>query len=154
MAMQLTSEAFGEGEPIPAVHGCEGSDQSPPLAWSGIPTGTHSLVLICDDPDAPGGPFAHWAIYDIPPEVTSLEAGHSTPDAPSSYPEGVNDFGRAAWGGPCPPTGHGTHHYHFRILALGVTQLDVADDAHVTDVEKAAREHILDEARLTGVYER
>jgi len=154
MAMRLTSPAFAEGEPIPAEHSCDGADQSPPLAWEGIPEGTQGFALICDDPDAPGGTFAHWAIHDIPAEVTSLESGHSTPDRPSRFPEGTNDFGRAAWGGPCPPPGHGPHHYHFRILALGVPRLEVPEGARVPDVEQTARNHVLDEARLVGLYER
>ncbi len=154
MAMRLTSTAFGEGEPIPAEHSCEGSDRSPPLQWQGAPEGTQSFALVCDDPDAPGGTFAHWAIYDIPAEVTYLESGHSAPDGPSRYPEGTNDFGRAAWGGPCPPPGHGPHQYHFRVLALGVTSLDSPDGTRVPEVERMARDHVLDEARLVGLYER
>ena len=154
MAMTLSSEAFGEAEPIPTVHTCEGEDQSPPLSWSGAPEGTQSFALICDDPDAPGGTFAHWAVYDIPADVGYLESGHSNPQRSSPYKEGVNDMGRASWGGPCPPEGHGTHHYHFRILALGSVRLDVPEGAKVPEVESAAREHVLDEARLIGIYER
>ena len=152
--MQLTSEAFAEGEPIPREYTCDGDDRSPPLAWDGAPQGAHSFAVICDDPDAPGGTFAHWAVFDIPADVGYLEAGHSRPHAPSQYSEGANDFGRAAWGGPCPPNGHGTHHYHFRVLALGVTSLDLAEGAPVPEVEQAARQHVLDEARLMGIYER
>lgn len=154
MVMRLTSPAFGEGEPIPAEHSCEGSDRSPPLQWEGIPEGAQSVTLICGDPDAPGGTFAHWAIYDIPIEVGYLEGGHSAPDRPSRFPEGTNDFGRAAWGGPCPPPGHGPHPYHFRILALGVSRLEAPEGARVAEVEQAARAHVLDEARLVGLYER
>ncbi|MFB6261306.1 MAG: YbhB/YbcL family Raf kinase inhibitor-like protein, partial [Thiohalorhabdaceae bacterium] len=87
------------------------------MSWSGAPEGTQSFALICDDPDAPGGTFAHWAVYDIPADVGYLESGHSNPQRSSPYKEGVNDMGRASWGGPCPPEGHGTHHYQFRILA-------------------------------------
>lgn len=154
MTMTLTSEAFGEGEAIPSVYTCDGSDRSPPLAWSGAPEPTRSFVILCDDPDAPGGTFAHWAIYDIPAEVDRLEAGHSTPASPGDYPEGVNHMGRASWGGPCPPQGHGTHHYHFRLLALGVSRLEVVLGAKVAEVERAARAHLLEEVHLTGTYRR
>ncbi len=155
MAMQLSSYAFAEGEPIPKEYTCDGSNQSPPLQWEGAPNGTHSFAVICDDPDAPGGTFAHWGAYNIPAEVAYLEAGHSSPHSPSRYyQEGTNDFGRRAWGGPCPPPGHGTHHYHFRILALGVPTLEVPEGASVPEMEQAARRHVLDEARLVGLYER
>ncbi len=152
--MRLTSTAFGEGEPIPREHTCDGPDRSPPLAWEDIPTGVHSFALICDDPDAPGGTFAHWAIFDIPADVGYLEADHSSPRNPSPYPEGANDFGRSAWGGPCPPRGHGTHHYHFRVLALGAPRLEVEAGTPVPAVERAARRHVIDEARLIGTFER
>lgn len=154
MAMTLTSEAFREAEAIPPEYTCDGEDRSPPLAWSGAPAGTQSFAIICDDPDAPGGTFAHWAIYDIPADATYLEAGHSTPADPGAYPEGVNDMDRASWGGPCPPVDHGTHHYHFRVLALGVGRLAIPENAKVPEVEQAARAHVLDEARLMGTYER
>jgi len=152
--MRLTSDAFEEDEPIPREYTCEGQGQSPPLRWLGAPNGTRSVAIVCDDPDAPGGPFGHWAIYDIPADVTHLAAGHSRPDRPSPYPEGVNDMGWASWGGPCPPAGHGTHHYHFRILALGVDRLGLEPGARVAEVERAVRAHGLDEARLIGTYER
>lgn len=101
-----------------------------------------------------GGTFGHWAIYDIPAEVAHLETGHSRPDRPSPYPEGANDLGWASWGGPCPPVGHGSHRYRFRVLAFGVDRLGLGQGTNVAEVERAARGHDLGEARLTGTYER
>ena len=154
MSLHLYSEVFANDELIPTEYTCDGRDLSPPLEWAGAPEGTRSFALICDDPDAPGGTFAHWAIYNLPDDVTFLEGGHSSRNGPSPYPEGANDFGRNAYGGPCPPAGHGVHHYRFRLLALDTAELDVPVEAAVADVESAARRHSLAEAQLVGHYER
>ncbi|MFP4559943.1 MAG: YbhB/YbcL family Raf kinase inhibitor-like protein [Thiohalorhabdus sp.] len=154
MSLTLLSGVFRHDHHIPAKYTCDGEDTSPPLEWAGIPEGTRSLALVCDDPDAPGGTFHHWAVWDLPPETTFLEEGFSSPGAPGRFPEGTNDFGRPAYGGPCPPGGHGTHHYHFRLLALDVDHLDLPADATVTQVEEAARGHVLAETELVGHYER
>ena len=154
MSLHLYSEVFAQNEHIPPKYTCDGDDVSPPLEWAGAPEGTQSYALICDDPDAPGGTFAHWAVCAIPAEVTFLPGGHSDRNRPGTYTEGVNDFGRASYGGPCPPAGHGPHRYQFRLLALDTPALDLDGDAKVADVEAAARKHMLAEAELVGHYER
>lgn len=118
MVMRLTSSAFEDGGAIPAPYTCEGADQSPPLAWEGLPEGTRSLVLIVDDPDAPD-PAAprmvwdHWLLYNLPPESGGLPEGVRGPDLPVGTLEGVNSWGRLGYGGPCPPIGR---HRYFHIL--------------------------------------
>lgn len=142
---KLTSEAFGEGQTIPTIFTCDGADQSPPLAWSDPPDGTRSFALVVDDPDAPSGTFRHWGAYDIPASARS-PAG--------DFPQAVNDFGTSGYGGPCPPKGHGPHRYRFKLIALDVDKLDVANSAKVQDVEAAAEKHLVGRAELTGKYER
>lgn len=152
--MEIHSPAFGEGEAIPVRYTCEGEDLSPPVAWSGVPEGAQSLALICDDPDAPGGTFSHWAVFDMPPSLEGLAEGYSRPDKPGTYGTGINDFDRPGYGGPCPPTGHGTHHYHFRLLALDVDRLELGSEYAVADLEKRLRAHLLAETELVGIYAR
>jgi len=154
MSLHLYSEVFANDESIPVAFTCDGHDHSPPLEWAGAPAGTRSFALVCDDPDAPGGTFGHWAVFDMPPEVTFLPGGHSSRNVASPYPEGTNDFGRASYGGPCPPAGHGPHRYQFRLLALDTGSLKVAEGAKVAEVEAAARANLLAEAQLVGYYER
>jgi len=105
--MKLVSSAFADGAAIPRRFTCDGENLSPPLQWSGAPAGTRSLVLLCDDPDAPAGTWHHWAVYDLPPTVTELAegAGQNTKKKLA-----FNDFRKAGYGGPCPPHGHGPHH--------------------------------------------
>jgi hypothetical protein len=152
--MEIHSPAFGDGEPIPQRYTCDGEDISPPLAWSDVPEGTQSLALICDDPDAPGGTFAHWAVFDMPPDLDGLPEGYSSPAKPGGYGTGSNDFGRPGYGGPCPPNGHGVHHYHFRLLALDADRLELDDSHSVAELEARLREHLLMERELVGTYER
>ncbi|MEQ8968132.1 MAG: YbhB/YbcL family Raf kinase inhibitor-like protein [Azospirillaceae bacterium] len=153
MTMTLTSTAFGDGERIPVRHTCDGRDVSPSMAWSGVPKNAKSLVLICDDPDAPRNTFAHWAVFDMPPDKAGLEEGYGN-GKPSDARQALNDFGNEGWGGPCPPVDHGVHHYSFRLLALGTPNLDLPADADCRQVEEAAMPHVLAEAELTGLYER
>jgi Raf kinase inhibitor-like YbhB/YbcL family protein len=108
--LRLTSPAFGNGQPIPPEYTCVGDDVSPPLAWAGVPGGTAELALVVRDPDADG--FIHWVIAGLPPDGTGLARG----DPPSQAVQGLNDFGRQGWSGPCPPSG--THNYDFRLYAL------------------------------------
>lgn len=153
--MELHSENFRSDEPIPAAHTCEGKNHSPHLAWTDVPVGTRSLALIVDDPDAPSGTFAHWGIYDIPAEMTHLDEGFTRQDAESlAIRQVVNDFSRIGYEGPCPPRGHGIHHYRFRLLALDVEHLDLSVRANCRELEEAARPHILGRARMTGTYSR
>ena len=150
--MTLTSPAFHDGEPIPRRYTCDGADVSPALAWSGAPAETESYALICDDPDAPGGTWVHWVLYDLPPSVTALDEGIASVDRPDSGGvSGTNDFGRLGYGGPCPP--RGTHRYYFRIYALD-TILDLPPGATRRQLLRAIDGHIVAEARLMGTYER
>ena len=150
MVFVLTSPAFKNGAPIHEHYTCDGADASPPLSWSGAPAGTKSFALLCDDPDAPGGTWHHWAVYGIPASATNL---------PESYPptkpgQAINDFGRPGYGGPCPPRGNGPHRYRFRLLALKVETLDFAKAPRCLEVEPKARPHILATAELVGTYSR
>ncbi|HLE13710.1 MAG TPA: YbhB/YbcL family Raf kinase inhibitor-like protein, partial [Anaerolineales bacterium] len=109
MSIHVTSTAFNEGENIPKEYSCDGENLSPPLAWSDVPQGTQSLVLIVDDPDAPSGTFVHWVVYDLPADLASLPEGAS-----GIGREGVNGFRKSGFGGPCPPRGS-THRYFFKL---------------------------------------
>jgi Raf kinase inhibitor-like YbhB/YbcL family protein len=141
----LTSEAFADGQPIPTEFSCDGADRPPPLAWGEPPEGTLSFALIVDDPDAPSGTFRHWGAYDIPADARSL---------PGSFQQATNDFGKTGYGGPCPPKGHGPHHYRFKLMALDVDKLDAGTNPNVARVEAQASSHLLGRAELTGTYER
>jgi Raf kinase inhibitor-like YbhB/YbcL family protein len=152
--MELASPAFVDGGTIPVRHSCEGADLSPPLAWLGAPAGTRSFAVLCDDPDAPAGTWHHWAIFAIPATTTALVEGVPAAAEVAGMRQAVNDFGRHGYGGPCPPKGHGAHHYHFRLLALDVPTLGLGDDADCREVASAARRHVLAETRLTGLFER
>ena len=150
--MRLSSSAFPDGGEIPRRFTCDGEDVSPPLAWTDVPPGARSLVLLCDDPDAPAGTWHHWAIYDIPADRTGLADGDA---AHAGFKQAINDFHHRGYNGPCPPRRHGPHHYHFRLLALSTSSLLLLrDEPTYRDVEHQARKHVLSEARLVGVYQR
>lgn len=152
MSFTLTSSAFKEGEMIPMKYTCDGADVSPPLAWSDPPEGTGSFALISDDPDAPVGTWVHWVMYNIPADVSELPEGvPADKELKSGAVQGVNDFRKFGYGGPCPPGG--THRYFFKLYALG-TELNLNPGATKADVEEAVRGHILGEARLMGRYSR
>jgi hypothetical protein len=150
--MRLTSSAFGDHEMIPIRYTCDGSDISPPLAWSGTPTETRSFAVVCVDPDAPAGDWYHWAVYDIPADIAHLEEHYLADGVLSS--QGRNDFRKKGYAGPCPPHGHGMHHYHFQLFALDVDRLPVAGSAHCREIETSARSHAIARAELTGLYAR
>jgi Raf kinase inhibitor-like YbhB/YbcL family protein len=154
MTLRIESSAFADNQTIPQRYTCEGEDISPPLAWSGAPEGTKSFALLCDDPDAPAGTWHHWALFDLPATADRLEEAHPTDQSVSATRQAVNDFKRPGYGGPCPPQGHGTHHYRFRLLALSVAHLDLAPGAACPEVEAAARPQLLAEAVLVGTYAR
>ncbi|MFZ1414787.1 MAG: YbhB/YbcL family Raf kinase inhibitor-like protein [Defluviicoccus sp.] len=154
MTLTLTSPAFKHGERIPAFYTCEGKDLSPPLAWTGAPAGTRSFALVCSDPDAPAGTWYHWAIFDLGAEKSHLDAGFPRNARAGAVRQAISDFKRPGYGGPCPPKGHGPHHYHFRLFALGVASLKLAEAAHCRDVERAAEQQAFAKATLTGLYER
>ena len=146
--LELTSDAFTDGQPIPAQFTCDGADQTPTLHWTDPPAGTKSFALVIDDPDAPSGIFRHWGVFDIPSSTRSIGGGQRVGT------EVTNDFGKAGYGGPCPPKGHGTHHYHFKLFALDTASLDLSDGAKVEEVEQAAQKHALGRAELIGTFER
>ncbi len=149
--MKLSSSAFTDGAEIPRQYTCDGENLSPPLHWSGAPEGTRSFVLLCDDPDAPNGTWHHWAAYDIPSAQTDLAAGAAQT---AKMKQAVNDFRKVGYGGPCPPHGHGVHHYRFRLLALSADHLRVQPKASCRDVEGEARKVMLAETTLVGRYQR
>ncbi len=153
VTIQLTSSAFADGAAIPAKYTCDGDDISPPLKWSGVPEGTKSLALVCDDPDAPIGTFVHWVLYGIPPSVTELSEGVPPAEViPNGAVQGTNDFKRLGYGGPCPPPG-GAHRYFFKLYALDA-ELDLKPGAMKKDLVKAMEGHVLAEGQLMGTYQR
>ncbi|RJG06100.1 YbhB/YbcL family Raf kinase inhibitor-like protein [Noviherbaspirillum cavernae] len=156
MSLALTSPAFDAGNSIPAIHTCDGSDVSPPLAWSGIPPGTKSLVLIVDDPDAPdpAAPqrtWVHWVLYNIPPESADLAQGIKAADLPPGTREGINDWKRSGYGGPCPPIGR--HRYFHKLYALDVTLPDLGK-VDKGALERTMKGHVIGTAELIGTYQR
>jgi hypothetical protein len=141
---------------MPAKFSCEGEDASPALKWEGAPAGTKSSALIADDPDAPGGTWVHWVAYAIPATMTELPEGVAKTDvvaALAGFKQGVTSFGRVGYGGPCPPRGHGVHHYHFRLYALD-TALNLAPGVKRHQLDAAMKGHILAQAELVGTYQR
>lgn len=149
-AFALTSPSFGQGQPIPAVYTCTGKGQSPPLQWSNPPPGTQRLALTVLDPDAPGGVFIHWVIYNIPAATRSLpEAEPTTVTLPDGSRQGQNGASSTGYTGPCPPSG--THHYIFHLYALDAA-LDLPDNATNDQLVKAADGHVLGQVKLMGTY--
>ena len=149
--MNLTSSAFTHQGEIPRVYTCEGKDISPALAWSGLPAGTQSLALIVDDPDAPIGTWVHWVLYNIPPTATGLAEGISSAGLPAGTKEGLNDWKRTGYGGPCPPKGR--HRYFHKLYALD-TMLPDLGRANKAKVESAMQGHILAHTELVGTYQK
>ena len=152
--MRLRSQAFQDRSEIPQRYTCDGDDVSPPLAWDAPPKDARSFVVLCDDPDAPGGTWHHWSAYDIPANLTALAEGAAQRAGQQKFKQAINDFQRAGYGGPCPPHLHGLHHYHFRLLALSVDHLKTGKDPSCREIEREARRHVIAEATLIGVYER
>ncbi len=152
MEIKITSSAFEDGGLIPAKYTCDGADISPPLQWDAIPEGTKSIALICDDPDAPMGTWVHWVLFNLPSDAKELAENIPTEETlPYGAKQGVNDFGRVGYGGPCPPGG--THRYFFKIYALD-EELDLAAGADKKDLLNAMEGHILAEGQLIGKYKR
>jgi Raf kinase inhibitor-like YbhB/YbcL family protein len=144
--MKITSSAFQEGGNIPSKFTCDGSDTSPPLQITGIPSEAKSLALITDDPDAPSGLFTHWLVWNIPPQTNSIAEG----SAPKGV-HGTNDFGKSGYRGPCPPPG--THRYSFKIFALD-RELDLRSGAKRSQVDAAMKGHVIAQGELVGRYAR
>lgn len=144
--LSLTSSAFEHETSMPSKYTCDGPNVSPPLAWSNVPEGTASFALVMDDPDAPGGTWDHWIVFNIPPSVSGV--------AESEEPEGVpgkNSFGRSGYGGPCPPSG--SHRYIFRLYALDAS-LDISEGSSKAEVLGSMEGHIIEQAELMGTYQR
>lgn len=146
--LDLRSDAFQDGQPIPIRYTCDGDGRPPALSWGEPPAETKAFALVVDDPDAPSGTFRHWGVFDIPASARSIGGGQRIGT------EVTNDFGKSGYGGPCPPSGHGVHHYHFKLFALDVDKLGIAQDAKVADVENAANQHAIARVELIGTYER
>lgn len=156
MAFELTSPAFANLGPIPALYTSDGKDLSPPLAWSGAPAGTRSFALVVDDPDAPD-PAApkmtrvHWVLYDLPASATGLPEAVSPSSLPPGTREGTNDWKRTGWGGPSPPIGR--HRYFHKLYALDSVLPDLGAPTKAS-LEKALEKHVLGRAELVGTYEK
>jgi hypothetical protein len=164
MSLKLTTNVFANEARIPAAHTVEGQDVSPPLAWTGVPVGTQSLALICDDPDAPSPkrpgpePWVHWVIFDLPGDLPELPAGISRKPEPAEIPgarQGVNSWpsDNSGYRGPAPPPGSGPHRYFFKLYALDA-KLDLKPGATKKQLLAAMKGHVLEEGQLVGVYER
>lgn len=144
--MKLTT-IFADGEKIPSKYTCDGEDLAPELMISDVPNGTKSLVLIVDDPDAPMGTWVHWLLYNIPPNTTKID----NKNLPEGLKQGITDFGRIGWGGPCPP--YGTHRYFFKLYALD-KDLELPQGAKKPQLEAAIKGHVIEEVQLIGLYKR
>lgn len=154
MPLRLTSAAFRQAGDIPQKYTCDGDNLSPPFAWSGAPEGTRSFLLICDDPDAPGKIFHHWAAFDIPPDWRGLREGHGAETLGNGFRQAINDFGTPGYSGPCPPRGDKPHHYHFRLSALSESSLPVSPSVTCVEVIALASPYVLEFVELVGFYQR
>lgn len=156
MALTLESTVFTHGDEIPSKYCCDGSDISPPLKWQGLPEQTRSLVLIVDDPDAPDPKapkmtWVHWILYNIPPESTALPEAATSATLPPGTGQGLNDWQRATYGGPCPPIGQ--HRYFFKLYALD-RLVNLTGKPTKVEVEAAMEGHVLAQAELIGTYQK
>ena len=151
--MRLESPAFPDGGEIPRGHSRDGGDTSPPLSWSGVPAGTASLALVCDDPDAPRGTWIHWVLFNLPADAVELSPGVPTkPELKSGARQGVNDSGAVGYAGPCPPPGS-PHRYFFRLYALDCA-LNLPPGVKREAVDDAIAGHVLAESVLMGTFQR
>ena len=144
--MKLTT-VFKHNEKIPSIYTCDGEDLAPELTVSEVPNEAKELVLIVDDPDAPMGTWVHWLVYNMPANTTKIEAKN----LPQGSKQGITDFGRTGWGGPCPPSG--THRYFFKLYALDTT-LDLQAGATKSQLEQAIKGHVIEKDELVGLYKR
>lgn len=154
MSMKITSPAFEDGGEIPAKFTCQGSDVSPALEFSGVPEGAKSLVLIVDDPDAPDPKapkmtYVHWVLYNLPPDTKGF--AESITKLPEGTGDGLNDWKRTGYGGPCPPIGR--HRYFFKLYALD-TMLEGLSAPTKPQVLEAMKGHVLAEAQIIGTYQK
>jgi Raf kinase inhibitor-like YbhB/YbcL family protein len=151
-AMQITSSAFKDGQPIPRQYTCDGVNISPPLEWNGTPKSARTIAIIADDPDAPAGTWVHWVVYNLPADNIGLvENLPPTENLQAGGFQGKNDFQKIGYGGPCPPSG--THRYFFKVYALD-SELPLKGAATKADLEPAMQGHIVAQAQLMGTYGR
>ncbi len=152
MKIELKSRVFKNDDMIPEKYTCDGDDISPPLSWDSVPEETKSIAVICDDPDAPMGTWVHWVVYDIPPETRELKE-NVTPEREmdNGGVQGMNDFKKIGYGGPCPPSG--THRYFFKIYALD-SRMRLNPGATKSQLLIAMEGHILEKGELIGKYSR
>jgi len=156
MKLTLQSSAFDNGDTIPSKYTCEGKDISPSLTWTGVPETARSLVLIVDDPDAPDPrapkmTWVHWVLYNIPPDVSGLSEGMMLEKLPAGTEEGLNDWNRTGYGGPCPPIGR--HRYFHKLYALDMV-LKGLNTPTKAEVEAAMRGHVIAQTELVGTYQK
>jgi hypothetical protein len=156
MTLSLSSPAFTHNGEIPKIYTCQGNDVSPPLEWTGVPDNTVSLVLIVDDPDAPDPEapkmtWVHWVLYNIPPSAAGLPEKVAASDLPEGTEEGVNDWGRTGYGGPCPPIGR--HRYFHKLYALD-RRLEGLSNPTKDDLEAAIEGRVIAQAELMGTYQK
>ncbi len=156
LTLKISSSAFQPGGSIPSKYTCEDRDVSPPLAWSGAKSGTKAFALIVDDPDAPDPAkpqrvYVHWVLYNLPATTTALPENTSKQGLPKGAVQGKNDWGKAEYGGPCPPIGR--HRYFFKLYALD-TELTGLSSATKADVERAMKGHVVDSGELIGTYQK
>ena len=148
----VKSDSFSDGGMIPAKYTCDGANISPQLSWDNAPKGTKSFVLICEDPDAPMGTFTHWILYDIPADVHELPENLPKDKVlPNGAKQGIADFKKIGYGGPCPPSG--THRYYFKLYSLD-TLLNLEPGLKKEDILKAMNGHILAQGQIMGKYTR
>ena len=152
-ALTLSSAGFSAGNKIPQQYTCAGANQSPPLQWQDVPKGTRMLALIVDDPDAPGGDWVHWVLYDLPPDTSSLPAGVPPAETlPSGAKQGRNDFKAIGYKGPCPPSGS-VHRYVFTLYALDAAT-SLTPGATIQELQQAMQGHTQAQAQLIGTFEK
>jgi Raf kinase inhibitor-like YbhB/YbcL family protein len=156
MTFNLTSPSFSNQGPIPVRHTCDDEDISPALMWTGLPENTKSLVLIVDDPDAPdpAAPkmtWVHWVLYNIPPTANELPEGVAVDQLPPGSLQGINDWGRTGYGGPCPPIG--THRYFHKLYALDTILPDLNQPTKAI-LEETMQGHVIAQTELIGQYHR
>lgn len=156
MSLTLTSSAFQHDGEIPSRYTCEGDDISPALSWTEVPAGAASLALVMDDPDAPDPKapkttWVHWVLYNIPASTTGLAEGISPQELPAGTLEGLNDWKRTGWGGPCPPIGR--HRYFFKLYALDIVLPDLHRPTK-SRLESEMEGHVVAQAALIGTYEK
>jgi Raf kinase inhibitor-like YbhB/YbcL family protein len=145
--LNINSPAFKNNSHIPEKYTCDGQDLNPPLLIENVPSRAKSLALIVDDPDAPAGTWVHWVVWNIPPGSKEIKEN----SVPQNAQQGINDFGKHNYGGPCPPPG--THRYFFKLYALD-TLLNLGANSTKADLENAMAGHIIEQAQIIGLYKR